>query len=121
MVIIIIYMVMNKSNVMQENFYQSSKRNSCSTELPNNQLKYNSGFYNGQRLAKFYYRACLSSIDNTKWDNAYVLGTFDGLKKLTNYYHAKLNKNKNLKNKGKDGEMFERKDPGIKCSLHHKV
>ena len=134
MAIIIIYMVMNKSNGMQENFYQYTKPNpdpkvpKCTT--PTNQQKYNSGFYNGQRLIKFYYRACLSSVHNQKWDNAYVLGTFDGMNTLMQHYHKKLNiknlRDKNGKeitpqipiiNTGPSKEVFERKHPGIKCGI----
>jgi hypothetical protein len=74
---------------MQENFYfETSTTPKC---IPvTNQEKYNSGYYHGQTLAKYYYRAVLSSLNNPDWDNAFVLGTFDGLKKLMEYLMSLL-------------------------------
>ena len=113
MAIIIIYMVMNKSNGMQENFY-SEQSNTLKCKSVSNQNKYNSGFYHGQTLAKFYYRTVLSSLDNSNWDNAFVLGTFDGLKNLINYYYEKINNKKSVIRFG-NGKSFIRKQPPKKC------
>jgi hypothetical protein len=112
MAIIIIYMVMNKSNNMQENFYFQNPSPNSTSPLVNNQEKYDSGYYHGQTLAKFYYRTVLSSLDNgDKWDNAFVLGTFDGLKNLIDFYFRKINEKKPITRTGKKGGPFRRNDP----------